>query len=89
MKQMRRAWLALALVLALPGTAFAAEATTPGGFLGAIDAVFASIVGALEIMRQVSVQPQLPMLLLVPMSQFARESSLSLNLSLTQLLLAT
>ena len=48
MKQMRRAWLALALVLALPGTALAAEATTPGGFLGAIDAVFASIVGALE-----------------------------------------
>ena len=45
---MRRAWLALALVLALPGTALAAEATAPGGFLGAIDAVFGSIVAALE-----------------------------------------
>ena len=48
MKQMRRAWLALALVLALSGTALAAEATAPGGFLGAIDAVFGSIVAALE-----------------------------------------
>lgn len=45
---MRRAWLALALVLALPGTALAAESTAPGGFLGAIDAVFAAIVAALE-----------------------------------------
>jgi AGCS family alanine or glycine:cation symporter len=45
---MRRAWLALALVLALPGTALAAEATAPGVFLGAIDTVFAAIVAALE-----------------------------------------
>ncbi len=45
---MKGAWLSLALLLALPGTALAAEQAAPSGFLGAIDAVFAAIVGALE-----------------------------------------
>lgn len=44
----RRLWLLVLLLVALPGTALAAEEAAPGGFLGAIDAVFAAIVSALE-----------------------------------------
>ena len=43
----RRAWFSLLLLLALPGTALAADPAAPGGFLGGIDAVFAAIVSAL------------------------------------------
>ncbi len=54
---MKRSWLlhvikrypwSIVLLLALPGTALAAEEATPGGFLGGIDTVFAAIVSVLE-----------------------------------------
>lgn len=44
----KRLWLLVLLLVALPGTVLAAEETAPGGFLGAIDGVFAAIVSALE-----------------------------------------
>ncbi len=43
----KQPWLPLLLLL-VPGTALAAEEAAPGGFLGAIDTVFAAIVAALE-----------------------------------------
>lgn len=41
-------WLLVVLLVSLPGTALAAEASAPGGLLSRIDAVFAAIVSTLE-----------------------------------------
>jgi AGCS family alanine or glycine:cation symporter len=48
MKQIKRFWMAIALLLALPGTPLAAQTASPGGLLDVIDAVFAAIFTALE-----------------------------------------
>lgn len=44
----RHPWILVTVLIGLPGTVLAADATEPGGFLQGIDAVFSTIVSALE-----------------------------------------